>query len=387
MWCSAALGSTPSAGFGVEREVTSPKQEHKILFVDSETEDPVDVQLELEYTTRFDEVRYAVEAESSDGLAVIEVPEFVTFEFALARPAVAGYWNTYRRGSEFLYDVDDGVVACTPLPNLDSPWWIALLGLNAEGESVRRTRIGVVDTEFDPGPNSWGHGEAIRSLVLDATDGHEVEVQCFEVGKGAVTTEQIVTGLFRALDADVDLVSLSYGVYLDEVDQEDLEPLRDLLAVLWDTGILCVAAGGNREGEAAFPAVAKQCVAVAAIGMLGWAPPGSAAHEYQIRAQNRGCLGRVEGERVFAWTDSCVGDVCAPGVGLVFSRANAPAYAVSGTSFAAPLAAATLAVELSRTARPERKTRSQAYLDKLHSMCLDCRLGEFQGSGIPKVSQ
>lgn len=173
----------------------------------------------------------------------------------------------------------------------------------------------------DPTETVAGHGTFIAGLIaVLAPDSRILPVRAFP-SSGIADAFTVATAVKYAADHGADVINLSLG------STEPSELLREAIAEAQRRGIVVVAAVGNDDSEVLpqFPASLNEVLAVAAIDF-----------------QSKKALFSNFGSHV---------DVSAPGVKLIsaFPGGNlgAASYAEwSGTSFAAPLAAAEAALLL-----------------------------------------
>ena len=187
-----------------------------------------------------------------------------------------------------------------------------------------------VNDDNDPADDNR-HGTHCAGIIRDATPDNvkilPVKVLSDE-GKGdnAVARE----AMRWAVDQGADILSMSFGAYPDEEDdEEDIEEwLREETAAIqyaYDAGVTCVAAAGNEADDLDVtphtPAVVPHVITVGSIGEQDL-PSGYTNFGSMV-------------------------DVCAPGEGIVSSVPGGQYEMLSGTSMACPLAAAVCANFLS----------------------------------------
>lgn len=160
-----------------------------------------------------------------------------------------------------------------------------------------------------------------------------------------------------------DIVTFSAGDV-----EEELPELQAAVEDATDNGTLCFTAAGNRGAAPLYPARYPECLAVGAIGKLGFAAPGSAdARDAQAAVITAGEL--------FFWNSSARGpgvDFLGGGVSVIFTDPAGGAFPVTGTSAAAPTVAGVAAAILSKdkyfqSLRKDKK-RVEYALGKLNSM-------------------
>lgn len=190
-------------------------------------------------------------------------------------------------------------------------------------------------------------------------------------------------------ESEADLINLSLGS--SQGSQIEQDAIRDAL----ERGTLCVCAAGNSNGSVEFPARFDECVAVAALGRLGWGPAGSLA-SFRVPT---GQAQRFGSDGLYHANFSCFGqglDVCAPGVGVLATVPErfglaAPHGVMDGTSMASPAACGALAALLAGSTayknRPRDGTRSALARELLQANLRPVGLtAVFQGGGMPRVA-
>jgi subtilisin family serine protease len=180
------------------------------------------------------------------------------------------------------------------------------------------------DVLDDPAKTVAGHGTFIAGLIATlAPDARLLPIRAFGTdGLGNAFT--VAAAVKYAADHGANVINLSLG------SSEASKLLQDAIADARQRGIVVVAAVGNDNDEKMpqFPASMDEVLAVAAIDLQNHKAPFS---NFGIHT-----------------------DVCAPGVKLISAYPNESqgGYAVwSGTSFAAPLAAAEAALLLAADSR------------------------------------
>lgn len=343
-------------------------------------------------------------------------PPGLTVAVAVVVPA-GDHWPMVARGLAAL-----GPIECPPLPQ-DGPlgWWHRALGIEAldttlgEGIAVgvadtglgahvalaHATRVGsFIDGAVDPRPEATqdvdGHGTHVtgtiggRPVVAGQYAGMAPAVSLFAArvfpkdrGAGNGDIANAIDELSR--ERGVDLINMSLG------SDTRSEIVADAILDAFERGTLCIAAAGNSSGPVMFPAALPQVVAVSALGLAGWGPPGSLAAGRLPQSADR--FGR---DNLFLANFSCFGpqiDCAAPGVGVlapIFDSDGADGFfaCMDGTSMASPAACGALAARLSRDplyrALPRTEARARSARSALQSMLRDVGLAaRFQGGGAP----
>ena len=187
----------------------------------------------------------------------------------------------------------------------------------------------------------------------------------------------------------VDLINLSLGATVPP------EVIHDAIIDAAERGTLCLCAAGNDAGPVNYPAAFPEAVAVSALGLAGWGPPGSlSASRIPLDAS---LFGR---ENLYAanFTSHGLQVACgAPGVGIIATVPDRHGvvglYAVmDGTSMATPVTCGALAAVLSQDpgyqAMPRDIGRSQAARGILQVILRDVGLPPSHcGRGIPFAGQ
>jgi subtilisin family serine protease len=328
------------------------------------------------------------------------------------------FWPVVVRGPANPITVD-----CQPLPDAKAGlgWWHTLLG-NTQYSATAGAgiRVGVIDTGAGPHPNLT-HGTNIGAFIDGGffpdggadVDSHGTHVsgtigaritknsdyaglapgvelftaRVFPPNRGANQGD-----IVNALDAlsrehKVDLINMSLGAPIPSQIEHDA--IIDAL----ERGTLCICAAANSNGPVEYPAAFPEAVAVAAIGRLGWGPPGSlAATRVPLEKE------RFGDDNLYHANFSCFGPeiTCAgPGVGIIAPVPErlglmAPHGAMDGTSMASPsvcgVLAAILAVHESYTALEKNQVRSAEALRLLKHHCRTLGLqAKFEGFGMPRI--
>jgi hypothetical protein len=355
-----------------------------------------------------------------DGRATFEFSPAWSPAAVLAIPA-GNHWTVVVRGPS------DGLVIEAPeLPETaGTAWWHGVTGLGVAPEAVGEgVTVAVIDTGRGPHPHLDhvidagafidGRHDAAPGAG-DDVDTHGSHV-CGTIGSRpgdgfrhaggiAPATELVCARVFPSPDTganqgdiaaaidhvsaelDADLINLSLGApFPSEIE-------RDAIQDALERGTLCICAAANSSGPVEYPAAFTESVAVSALGLEGWAPPGSlSATRYPENADRYGL------DSLFLANFSCFGpqiDCAAPGVGIIATvperfGLEAPYAAMDGTSMASPVACGFLAAVLSGSpdylALARDLSRSNRARALLHTSCRDIGLhATYQGKGLTSI--
>lgn len=366
--------------------------------------------------------RHMVEAETnSEGWAKVNFPKVFTTRAMVVVP-VGGFWPMQVRGP-----TEGMTIECPQLPaaNGSLGWWHRRLGVGAY-EEARGTgiRVGVADTgvgphpflahvrdvgafidggrhDFSEGADVESHGSHVCGVV-GARPGSEgrsyggvapgVELFSARVfGRNSNANQGDISNAIEALSIEhrVDLINLSLG------SESSSEILRDAIVDALERGTLCVCAAGNSNGPVKYPAAFPETVAIAALGEVGWGPPGSVAANRLPQDE-----ARFGYDGLYHAHFSCNGpevDGAAPGVGVISTvperlGLKAPYAAMGGTSMASPAACGALAVLLAEDgdfAGLERDKARAEYARRVFARaCRSVGLDHaYQGQGMPELGR
>lgn len=328
-------------------------------------------------------------------------------------------WSMLIRGPK-----DPVTVDCPPLP-ADGPlaWWHQAMGEKAyDPQAGRDIRVGVIDTGVGPHP-CLDHMHAIGSFIdgnYDPAGGGDVDrhgshvcgiigarpqaagqyaglapsadlhcARVFPPGQGANQADIVraIEELSKTHKADV--LNLSLGA------TEGSEIEHDAIVDAEERGTLCVCAAGNdgNDEPVNYPAAFPEAVAVSALGLLGWAPPGASSTNYIPKEPDK-----FGNDRLYLADFSCTGseiDCGAPGVGIISTvperyGLKAPYAEMNGTSMASPAACGVLAALLAADANyknlPRDKTRALLAREILRNHLRNIGLKiEYVGPGVETV--
>jgi subtilisin len=334
---------------------------------------------------------------------------------------LSAFWSMVVRGAGLQH-----VIECPPLP-FDGPlgWWHNAVGLdNVDPVFGNGIRVGVADTGLGPHPD-LAHAVAVGAFIdgdvlgadqIQDVDSHGTHVagtigarptnlgtysglapgcelfaaRVFPSAEAGASNADIA----NAIDAlsrthHVDLINLSLGASVPS------EVVHDAIIDAAERGTLCLCAAGNDAGPVNYPAAFPEAVAVSALGLAGWGPPGSlSASRIPL---DSALFGR---ENLYAANFTSHGPqvVCGgPGVGIIAAVPDRHGvvglYAVmDGTSMATPVTCGALAAVLSRDpgyqAMPRDIGRSQAARGILQAILRDVGLPPSHcGWGIPFARQ
>jgi subtilisin family serine protease len=378
----------------------------------------------------FEEQQIDIEV-GKDGELRFDDDDIQTARLAVIVPEQAGYWT----GCVADFDQVETLI-CPTLQSVSSSWWHVLLGAELQNEHRgSEIQIGVVDGGFTPDASlahirilpaleddfqstsqRWEHGEAVCRILADrivpecctaispgssvvfASASYSVQTResaDFTSGlAGGVRPDQIdprrvASAIYEmAFGLKVDIINLSLGCF--EPSKENGGGVAEAIESALDAGVSFVCAAGNRfVNRAAFPASLPGCIGVGAVGMLGWGPEGTIVRHY-ADIYPHGGLGNLHGQDVYFWKYSAFGrgvDVLGPGVGIFIARNGKVSFEVSGTSFASPIVAGLLAVELSRDSTyhrlPRDRTRVNYALRRIRTLARKIGLDRrYEGAGM-----
>jgi len=364
-------------------------------------------------------VRQQPEVTAASGDATFRFDASLT-PVALAVVPRAGFWTMVLQDPQ-----GDAVrIDVPPLPKAGPMgWWHTALGVSRNHTSRGRgIRVGVADTGVGPHP-CLAHVEDIGSFTASGSDpdggadsaAHGTHV-CGIIGarpkqpgqyagiapgaclisarvfarEGSANQADIAHGIdVLSNDHRADLINLSLGA------TERSRILHDVIRDAFDRGTLCVCAAANSEtpGPVEWPGAFPETIAVSAIGLLGWGPPGSIAN-FRV-PKDAAKHGRKD---YFLANNSCFGKNlgCAgPGVGIISTvprRAGQPSPfgEMTGTSMASPAVCGALAALLAEDDTylrlPRDRSRATKARHVLEQACSDIGLARrFEGNGLPML--
>jgi subtilisin len=355
-----------------------------------------------------------------NGTAVFPLPVGAIPSALVAIPA-GGFWTMVKRAPSM-----NETIACVPLPT-DGPlgWWHKVLGQRAFDETAGKgIKVGVIDTGCGPHP-CLAHVHLVGAFINDDqlppaettdVDSHGTHVSGIigahplsdptyrgQYGGVAPGVDLFVARVFAtagkgANQADIanaiDALSRTEGVDLINMSLGSRQPSqieRDTIIDAYERGTVCVCAAGNDASAVNWPGAFPECVAVSALGVLGWGPDGSLAStrlptSSTMLGKNNLYLANFSS---FGPEVLCTG----PGVGIISTvparyGLEAPYLAMDGTSMASPAVCGALAVALAGStayaAEPRAKSRSDLAKQLLRNICQDVGLAlPMQGLGVP----
>jgi hypothetical protein len=143
-----------------------------------------------------------------------------------------------------------------------------------------------------------------------------------------------------SVEQKCDIITFSAGDLKDRIPA-----VRDAMGEALRNGTLCFAAAGNCGGLPRYPAKYRHCLSVGALGSMTGAPSGT----WDAEEIPQG--GAVQPGGTFLWKDSARGpgvNFLGAGVSVLLTDPQGRCRSATGTSYAAPIVAATAAVILSK---------------------------------------
>ena len=316
-------------------------------------------------------------------------------------------------------------IDCVPIAKAkgEAGWWHTVMGVDvSDATRGAEIKVGVIDTGCGPHRN-LSHVTLVGAFV----DGNKLPpADALDVAQHGTHTTGIIGArptkaadfagvaagcdLFQArvfkseddgpTQADIinaiDSLSRDHGCDIINMSLGGGPPSpaeRDAIQDAAQRGTLCVCSAGNDNGPIEYPGAYPECAAVSAIGLVGWAPPGT------FSANNRPDDPTKMGQdNLFLASFSCFGPTlacAAPGVGIVSTvpdrDGQTGAYMeMDGTSMASPAAVGALAVILSADpvykALPRDGSRSKRAALVLAQHCKAFGLAtQYEGRGLPQV--
>lgn len=351
------------------------------------------------------------------GAAQVKYPASIQPLFAIAEPH-GGFWPMFHTqpGARVRF-------TCPPLPHEIAPlgWWHHQVGITQYDETLGRgIRIGIVGTGVGPHlrlrhvvlidgkpdverhethvcgiiasrPEAKGEfaGVAPGATVFSACVFHRGpngESEPEHQGATAHTIERLARSEKHKGYA-ADLLNLSFG------GPQPSRILKDAIRFAFEQGTLCICSAGNNNGGALdYPAAFPGTIAVTALGMKGWGPPGSTGTHW-IPTERKKFAKRGLYLAGMSSVGKAVG-CTAPGNGIIStipgSGRCAPYAAMDGTSLSSPMACGVLAVLLSRDAGylklPRTEQRADMARTILRRNCASVGLHrDFEGRGMPGI--
>ncbi len=215
------------------------------------------------------------------------------------------------------------------------------------------------DTDTTNDISSDSHGTFVAGIIADITADLPVSIMPVRVLEDKnVSVENLVSGIYYAVDNGADIINLSIGGELNDCSEID-----KALAYADENGVVVVTCAGNakKEIKTYCPAHNESCITVSAVDEYG----------------------------KFAKSFSNYGDAvdcCAPGVNISGYDANGNLTTHNGTSFSAPIISAGCA--LIKLANPD--FTDEQIQETIKSICND--LGDegkdkYYGCGLPDFNR
>ncbi len=365
------------------------------------------------------QIRTATVQTDNEGRARLAIPPGYLLAFVEPIP-YSSFWIMLAEAPPSGSTID-----CLPIAKAGpdgEAWWHRVMGIgNTQGRGAG-IKVGVIDTGCGPHPN-LAHVQLVGTFVdgqvlpaAEATDvaehgshttgiigarptkpgdygGMAPNCELFHArvfkgeGEGDGPTQADLINAIDALSRDTgcDLINMSLGGGPPSQAEEDA--IRDAT----ERGTLCICSAGNAAGPVDYPGAYPECVAVSAIGQVGWAPAGT------FSAGNRPRQADLMGhDNLFLATFSCFGDnlaCAAPGVGIISTvpdrAGDTDLYMeMDGTSMASPAACGVLAAILSKDATypgmPRDLSRTTTARRLLAKHCEPFGLAvKYEGRGLP----
>jgi len=359
----------------------------------------------------------------SDAAGKVTLPVPSGLQVAFVEPIpFAGFWIMLAEAPPSGSTID-----CLPVPAAKGGggWWHDRIGIDL-GDAQRGAgiKVGVIDTGCGPHPNlnhvtligafvdgkrlppSQGtdvaqHGTHTTGIIgarsAKASDYLGIAAGCelFHArvfkgeGENDGPTQADLISAIDALSRDngCDLINMSLGGGPPSEAEEDA--IQDAA----QRGTLCVCSAGNDNTAIEYPGAYPECAAVSAIGLVGWAPPGTFSASNRPQAADH-----MGTDGLFLAAFSCFGPTlacAAPGVGIVSTvpdrAGQSGAYMeMDGTSMSSPAACAALAVILSQDdeykALPRNISRSKKAALALAQHAIPFGLPvKYEGRGLPRI--
>lgn len=360
----------------------------------------------------------------TDAKGRVSYPVPPGFQVAFVEPIpYAGFWIMFSEAPNSGSHID-----CLPIPKAKpggGGWWHEVMGIDLNNaKRGAGIKVGVIDTGC--GPHAYLQHVTLVGAFVDgkvlppqqardvaehgthttgiigarpgkSTDFSGIAAGCdlyhARVFKGEGPddgpTQADIVNAIDALSRDhgCDLINMSLGGGPPSEAEEDA--IRDAL----QRGTVCICSAGNDGGPINYPAAYAECAAVSAVGLVGWAVPGT------FSANNRPHDAHMMGQHnLFLASFSSFGPAlacAAPGVGIVSTVPDRGRYKraymeMDGTSMASPAACAVLAVILAGdtayAALPRDISRSKRALLELTQNCKPFGLPvKYEGRGLPTV--